>query len=194
MNYLAHLYLSYDNKDVMIGNFIADHVKGNKYSNFRSEIQKGIIFHREIDSYTDSHEIVRKSKRRLNKRYRHYNSVIIDIFFDYFLAKNWNNYSEIPLDIYSKSVNSFFNKISNQLPLQSQQFIKYMTEYNILFNYQYKNGIQKVLNGMNYRTNGKSQMNLAIEDLEKFEVEFAKDFKIFFQDLILFSNNKIKEI
>lgn len=194
MNYLAHLYLSHDNKNVMIGNFIADHVKGNKYSNFRSEIQKGIIFHREIDSYTDSHEIVRKSKRRLNKRYRHYNSVIIDIFFDYFLAKNWNNYSEIPLDIYSKSVNSFFNKISNQLPLQSQQFIKYMTEYNILYNYQYKNGIQKVLNGMNYRTNGKSQMNLAIEDLEKFEVEFAKDFKIFFQDLILFSNNKIKEI
>lgn len=194
MNYLAHLYLSYDNKNVMIGNFIADHVKGNKYSNFRSEIQKGIIFHREIDSYTDSHEIIRKSKRRLNKRYRHYNSVIIDIFFDYFLAKNWNNYSEIPLDIYSKSVNSFFNKISNQLPLQSQQFIKYMTEYNILYNYQYKNGIQKVLNGMNYRTNGKSQMNLAIEDLEKFEVEFAKDFKIFFQDLILFSNNKIKEI
>ena len=68
VNFLAHLYLSQNNTNMMIGNFIADHVKGNDYKKYSNEIQKGILLHREIDTYTDTHPIVRKSKRRLHKR------------------------------------------------------------------------------------------------------------------------------
>ena len=84
VNFLAHLYLSQNNTNMMIGNFIADHVKGNDYKEYSNEIQKGILLHREIDTYTDTHPIVRKSKRRLHKRYRQYNGGIIDILYDYF--------------------------------------------------------------------------------------------------------------
>ncbi len=176
----------------MIGNFIADHIRGNNYEGFSKEIQQGIFLHREIDTFTDAHKIVRKSKRRLHKRYRHYDGVIIDIFYDYFLAKNWATYSAIPLDVYTKSVYQLFDKISSELPAKSQQFIKYMIEYDILFNYQYKEGIAKVLNGMNHRTKGKSQMNLAIEDLSLLEAELQEDFTSFFQDLLDFTNQKLK--
>jgi acyl carrier protein phosphodiesterase len=178
----------------MIGNFIADHIRGNNYEGFSKEIQQGIHLHREIDTFTDAHKIVRKSKRRLHERYRHYDGVIIDIFYDYFLAKNWDNYSAIPLDIYTGSINKLFNEISAELPVKSQQFIKYMIEFNILFNYQFEDGIEKVLNGMNHRTKGKSQMNLAIEDLKKLTKEFEEDFSVFFEDLRNFSNQKTKEI
>lgn len=194
MNFLAHLYLSQNNTNIMIGNFIADHIRGNNYEGFSKEIQKGIFLHREIDTFTDAHKIVRKSKRRLHKRYRHYDGVIIDIFYDYFLAKNWSNYSDIPLELYTKSVYDLFDKIKLELPKKSQQFIKYMIEYNILFNYQYKDGIAKVLNGMNSRTKGKSQMNLAIEDLDILETELQEDFTIFFKDLIAHTNQKLEEI
>ncbi|WP_422897650.1 ACP phosphodiesterase [Polaribacter staleyi] len=194
MNFLAHLYLSQNNTNIMIGNFIADHIRGNNYESFSKEIQQGIFLHREIDTFTDAHEIVRKSKRRLHERYRHYDGVIIDIFYDYFLAKNWADYSEIPLAIYTDSINKLFGSISNQLPVKSQNFIKYMIEYNILFNYQNKEGIEKVLNGMNARTKGKSQMNLAIEDLRILETELQEDFTLFFKDLIAHTNKKIKEI
>ncbi|GAB7257716.1 acyl carrier protein phosphodiesterase [Polaribacter sp. OB-PA-B3] len=194
MNFLAHLYLSQNNKNIMIGNFIADHIRGNNYKEFSIEIQQGIFLHREIDTFTDAHEIVRKSKRRLHPRYRHYSGVIIDIFYDYFLAKNWNNYSEIPLDIYTKSIYQLFNEIKDGLPVKSQNFIKYMIEYDILFNYNNKAGIAKVLNGMNTRTKGLSQMNLAIEDLEVLENELQEDFTLFFKDLIAFTNIKLKEI
>lgn len=194
MNFLAHLYLSQNNTNIMIGNFIADHIRGNNYDKFSKEIQQGIFLHREIDTFTDAHKVVRKSKRRLHKRYRHYDGVIIDIFYDYFLAKNWATYSAIPLAVYTKSVYDLFDKISAELPLKSQQFIKYMIEYDILFNYQYKEGIAKVLNGMNHRTKGKSQMNLAIEDLSLLEAELEEDFTIFFQDLVAFTNQKLKEI
>ncbi|WP_299062364.1 acyl carrier protein phosphodiesterase [uncultured Polaribacter sp.] len=178
----------------MIGNFIADHIRGNKYDGFSKEIQQGILLHREIDTFTDAHEIVRKSKRRLHVRYKHYDGVIIDIFYDYFLAKNWANYSAIPLDVYTAAVYTLFDKIKDDLPVKSQNFINYMIEYNILFNYQFKEGIAKVLNGMNSRTKGKSQMNLAIEDLNILENELEEDFTVFFKDLQKFTFNKLIEI
>lgn len=194
MNFLAHIYLSQNQTNIMIGNFIADHIRGNNYESFSKEIQQGIFLHREIDTFTDAHEVVRKSKRRLHKRYRHYDGVIIDIFYDYFLAKNWANYSAIPLNVYTDAVYKLFDKIKLELPVKSQNFIKYMIEYNILFNYQYKEGIAKVLNGMNARTKGKSQMNLAIEDLTILEEELQEDFTLFFKDLIAHTNQKLKEI
>ena len=194
MNFLAHLYLSRNNTNIMIGNFIADHIQGNKYEGFSAEIQQGIFLHREIDTFTDAHEVVRKSKRRLHERYRHYDGVIIDIFYDYFLAKNWASYSEIPLELFTKSVSNLLDEVKLDLPIKSQQFINYMIEYNILFNYQYKDGIEKVLNGMNKRTKGKSQMNLAIEDLQCLEAEFEADFTLFFKELIAHTNQKLKKI
>ena len=194
MNFLAHLYLSENNTNIMIGNFIADHIKGNNYDGFSEKIQQGVFLHREIDTFTDAHEVVRKSKRRLHERYRHYDGVIIDIFYDYFLAKNWADYSVIPLDVYTDSINKFFYEISPELPLKSQNFIKYMIQYNILFNYQFKDGIERVLNGMNTRTKGKSQMNLAIEDLTILHQEFEDDFTIFFKDLQNFTVQKLQEI
>tara|TARA_B110001450_G_scaffold86122_1_gene82084 strand:+ start:942 stop:1529 length:588 start_codon:yes stop_codon:yes gene_type:complete len=194
MNFLAHLYLSQNNTNIMIGNFIADHIRGNNYEEYSREIQQGVFLHREIDTFTDTHQIVRKSKRRLHERYRHYDGVIIDIFFDYFLAKNWAKFSAIPFDIYTDSINTFFNEIATILPIKSQNFIKYMIEYNILFNYQFQEGIEKVLHGMNHRTKGRSQMNLAIEDLKNLEKEFENDFTLFFSDLQKFTSKKLKNI
>ncbi len=176
----------------MIGNFIADHIKGNQFKHYNEEIQKGIFLHREIDTFTDAHEIVRISKRRLHERYRHYDGVIIDIFYDHFLAKNWANYSKIPLQDFANNVYNLLQENWEILPLKSQNFIKYMIEHNMLFNYQYENGIEMVLKGMNHRTKGKSQMDLAIHDLQLYNQDFENDFLIFFEDLKLYSSNFTK--
>lgn len=178
----------------MIGNYIADHIKGTKLQDYPEEIQKGIQLHRAIDTFTDAHEIVRKSKRRLHERYGHYDGVIIDIFYDHFLAKNWDTYSAIPLEVYSKSVYTLLNQNKEILPANSIRFLEYMIQYDILYNYQYADGIQKVLNGMNYRTKGKSQMNLAIEDLVTLHSELEEDFTVFFEDLRNFSEEKINQL
>lgn len=194
MNFLAHLYLSFSDENIMIGNFIADHVKGNQILEFSSEIQQGIQLHRAIDTYTDNHSVVKKSKERLHSRYRHYDGVIIDIFYDYFLAKNWNDYSAIPLQTYANEIYSLFTKNYSILPIKTQQFVQYMISYNILYNYQFKEGIQKVLNGMNHRTQGKSQMHLALEDLIAFEEDLDNDFTLFFKELVEFSKNKLASL
>ena len=101
MNFLAHIYLSNDNDFLKIGNFIADSIHGNNYLHFEEEVKKGIILHRHIDTFTDSHPTYRKSKHRLHQKYGHYSGVIMDIVYDHFLAKNWNNYSNEKLEDYA---------------------------------------------------------------------------------------------
>ncbi len=194
MNFLAHLYLSGSNTNILIGNFIADSVRGNKFTHFRPEIQQGILLHRQIDTFTDAHKIVRKSKRRLHERYGHYDGVIIDLFYDHYLAKNWNDYSAIPLDVCTKSVYKLLRDNFDILPEKTQNLLPNMTESNWLYKYKSFEGMKAVLNGMNRRTNQKSKMNLAIEDLQNSHKDFEDDFTLFFKELCIFSAKKLKEI
>ena len=190
MNFLAHLYLSKENKNILIGNFIADAVKGKRHENYSREIQAGILLHREIDTYTDQHPIVRRSKKRLHKRYNHYSGVIIDILYDHFLAKNWSQYSNIPLDVYANGVYDFLYEKIKTFPEKIQYMLPYMIEYDWLSSYAEIEGIKRILDGMNRRTQGKSNMDLAIEDLNSHYSEFETDFTDFFKELEDFTSKK----
>jgi acyl carrier protein phosphodiesterase len=194
MNFLAHIYLSNESEHIKIGNFIADAIIGNKYNHLPEEIQKGIKLHRQIDSFTDAHEIVRKSKRRLHERYNHYDGVIIDILYDHYLAKNWANYSQIPLRDYTQAFYKILTKNYELLPDKTKHLMPHMIQDDWLYNYGNLDGIERVLQGMNRRTKNKSQMHLAIEDLKINYSNFENDFEEFFQQLINFTNKKIKEL
>ena len=118
MNFLTHIYLSGDSELVRIGNFMADGIRGNDYLNFPEEVKKGILLHRQIDTFTDAHPIYRKSKHRLHDKYGHYSGVIMDILYDYFLAKNWKNYSEEPLEDY---VADFYQSLESNYDILSEK-------------------------------------------------------------------------
>ena len=194
MNFLAHLFLSQNNQEIMIGNFIADAVRGNKYKHFAPNIQKGIILHRNIDTFTDQHPIVRISKRRLHERYNHYDGVIIDIFYDHFLAKNWQQYSAIPLATFSEDFYKLLHRNYEILPDKIKHMLPFLEKYNWLYNYQFMEGMESVLEGMNRRTKLKSHMNLAIQDLKEHYKVFENDFNLFFKDLIEYTTIRINEI
>lgn len=194
MNFLAHIFLSGQNEDLIIGNFIADSVKGKKYLNFPSGIQKGIILHRSIDYFTDTHPVVRQSTSRLFKNYSHYSAVIVDIYYDHFLASNWSNYSETPLEIYIADFYLLLEKNFSILPEPIQRFFPVMVEENWLLSYASIEGIQKILYQMNIRTRGKSKMDKAVKDLQDNYKDFEGDFNTFFPDLQKFTKQKIKTL
>jgi acyl carrier protein phosphodiesterase len=194
MNFLAHIYLSGDNEGITIGNFIADGIKGKRYRKYPQQIQKGILLHRAIDSYTDSHPIVKQSTKRLHENYSHYSGVIVDILYDHFLAKNWKNYHDTPLDEY---VDEFYEMLRNNfgvLPTRIQRMMPYMIGDNWLLNYATIAGISKILNQMNIRTKGISKMNFAVLELEEFYTEFEEEFTSFFAELIEYSKNKLTQL
>ena len=190
MNFLAHIYLSFGDDEITLGNFMADSIRGNKFKHLPARIQKGILLHREIDTFTDAHPIHKKSSKRLHKNYSHYSRVIVDIFYDHFLAKNWERYSETPLDIF---VENFYDLLEDNytiLPTGVKRMMPYMIADNWIFNYSKMQGIGKVLNGMNRRTKNKSRMNFAILDLEEHYGTFEKEFIDFFEELQVFSKQK----
>lgn len=194
MNFLAHIYLSGNNEKIAIGNFIADSVRGSKYKGFPKDIQKGIILHRRIDSYTDAHKIFRQSTKRLHKNYSHYAGVIVDIFYDHFLAKNWKHYSDISLEDYSLQFYSSLGDHYDILPEKVKKMMPYLISGNWLLSYATIDGIQQVLNGMNRRTKNRSKMNLATKELQEYYKEFENEFTLFFDELINYSNQRLKEI
>lgn len=191
MNFLAHIYLSGDDEAIIIGNFIADGIKGRRYEKFPAPIAKGILLHRAIDSFTDSHPTVHQSTARLHKNYSHYSGVIVDILYDHFLAKNWNRYSDVPLEDYVQNFYGLLRKNFTTLPPRIQKMMPYMIADNWLLSYATIEGIGKILAQMNVRTKGISKMNLAVAELQKYYGEFEAEFTSFFEELIAYSQQKL---
>lgn len=194
MNYLAHIYLSGNDKAVTVGNFIADGIKGKDYLNYPKSIQTGILLHREIDTFTDAHPIVRQSTKRLHKKYSHYSGIIVDILYDHFLAKNWLRYCNLPLHEYTTDFYNTIDEYHDMLPMRIKKMMPYMMADNWLLSYASIQGISKVLDGMNRRTKNRAKMNEAVIELEDFYDEFEQEFTAFFDELISFSQDKLKAL
>lgn len=194
MNYLAHIYLSFGDDGITLGNFIADSIRGNQYKHLPERIQQGIILHRAIDTFTDTHPIPRISSKRLHVNYSHYSRVIVDIFYDHFLARNWKAYSDIPLDEYVGWFYGLLQMNYTFMPPKVKYMMPYLIDDNWLVSYADLNGIAKVLQGMNRRTRNKSGMDTAIRDLEENYSLFEHEFTTFFEELVLFSRREFQKL
>jgi acyl carrier protein phosphodiesterase len=200
MNFLAHAYLSGENNKILVGNFIADFVKGRQQlAVYETEIVKGIEFHRAIDAFTDTHEIVRLTKSHLRPKYHHYSGVIADVFYDHFLAKNWNKYHQQPLADFASYVYATVHTYESILPEGVKRMFPYMMRGNWLLNYAKIEGIHRALTGMSNRTPYVSRMDEAVHDLrDQYEI-FQKEFEGFFPLLIgycahwLAENSQVRE-
>ena len=188
MNFLAHLYLSGDDPQMMVGNFIGDFVKGRDLKEqFGEGIAKGVELHRAIDEFTDRHPIVKQSKTRLFPSYRHYSAVIVDIYYDHFLAAGWKNYSAEPLDQFARRAYRLINDQHDLLPDQVKHMLQYMERGNWLLNYAQIEGIQRALTGMSRRASFESKMEQSVNELRAHYSDFESEFKLFFPELEKFA-------
>lgn len=193
MNFLAHIYLSGENDDLLkIGNFMADSIRGKQYLTYSLPIQKGILLHRKIDFFTDSHPIFRQSKKRLVPQFGHYAGVITDIFYDHFLAKNWNLYTDIPLKIYVKNFYQLLENKKELLNKQTQQLVSHMIQDNWLEAYQSVEGISRILYQMDKRTEFQSRMQHATDELFSNTSFFEQEFFDFFDDIHAFVKKELE--
>src|SRR5688572_18797949 len=110
MNYLAHAFLSNNDKDLLVGNFIADHIRGNKYEIYSEEIISGIKLHRNIDTFTDAHHLFKESKRVFYNGFEKHSGILVDIYFDHLLAKNFEKYSSQSLSDFSQQVYRIYSE------------------------------------------------------------------------------------
>lgn len=185
MNYLAHIFLSGTDRQVQLGNFIGDAVKGSSYNNYPKSISDGILLHRAIDAYTDKHPAVREIIQLIKPYFGRYSGVLLDIFFDYLLASRFNEFSEISLKQYSR--NFYFTIIRNHryLPERIKNFMWHFIGTNRLCKYASKDGIRMSLEIMvNYKRIDIS-VDKSIDYLTEYEEELMDVFKILFRELQL---------
>ncbi len=193
MNFLAHIYLSWKDENLMLGNFIADMVKGRQIEQFSREVVRGILLHRKIDEYTDSHPVVSRSKDRIRGKYRHYSGVVVDMYYDHYLAKNWTDYSNEPLDLFVQSAYNVLMKNYVMLPKRAKFILPLMIGSNWLVNYADLKSFKRHMEGMAKRTHFESGMEHAVDDLKQHYNEFRNDFREFFPDLAAFSKRFIEK-
>jgi acyl carrier protein phosphodiesterase len=194
MNFLAHIYLSGENDLMKIGNFMADGIHGKHFDHFPKEIQKGIILHREIDTFTDAHPIFRQSTKRLHPNYHHYSGIIVDIFYDHFLAKNWSSYSAESLEQYTERFYQSLRDNYEFLNEKTQKMLPYLIQQNWLMSYQTIDGIENVLVKMDNRMKRNSIMRLSVAELRTYYAEFEQEFTTFFDAIIAHTNLKIQTL
>jgi acyl carrier protein phosphodiesterase len=184
MNFLAHLYLSGDHPQRMVGNFIGDFVRGrNLAERYAPEIARGIELHRLIDEFTDRHAVVTLSKQRLRPKYRHYAAVIVDVYYDHFLAAAWGEHHQTPLESYAAMAYRHVLDHEAILPERVKYMMPYMMQGNWLVNYGRVEGIHRALTGMSRRTPYESKMEQAAGDLEADYELYRSEFEKFFPEL-----------
>lgn len=162
---------------------MGDFVKGSQLDHLPEMVAKGITLHREIDNYTDNHPIVSLSKDKLREKYRHYSGVIVDMYYDHFLAKNFHLYHNQALEDFASEKYKMLSAKIELIPERGQHMLPYMIKGDWLTNYARKEGIHRSLTGLSRRTKFNSKLELAIQDLTIHYSAFEREFSDFFVEI-----------
>lgn len=194
MNYLAHAYLSFNDPSIVTGNMISDVVKGKTKFDYPAAIQNGIMLHRAIDEFTDTHEITRQAKMYFKVPYRLYAGAFVDIVYDHFLANDKKQFiTENSLYAFSQSTYSILDNNIAFLPLKFLNMFPYMKVQNWLYGYRLKEGIEKSFGGMVQRAVYLSDASEAYNLFIKHYDELSGCYDEFFPALKDFTINQLSQ-
>ena len=180
MNFVAHQYLSFKQQSLQIGNLLGETVKGKQYSDFPDDIQKGILLHRSIDTFTDSHEIVKQSSSYFHETQHKFAPIIVDVIYDYFLIKHWNDFSDTPYQKFKLDCYQLFKNEYDTFPKKLQETIFYLLKYDWFENYSTIEGVQKTLKGIGSRAKFENNLHQIIPEFEQYYSMLEQDFLQFF--------------
>jgi acyl carrier protein phosphodiesterase len=163
VNYLAHFYLSFNDRELMIGQFAGDAVKGLNYNQYPESISNGILLHRHIDHYTDTHPINQDLRKELRAELGLLTPVAMDMYFDHLLARSWNDWHAEELDQFTSDVYRILTDSKEYLPERMKHTLTYMRRDNWLLHYQYFDGLSRSLKGLSGRVSGGEVLRKAPE-------------------------------
>jgi acyl carrier protein phosphodiesterase len=194
MNYLAHAYLSFNDPEILVGNMISDFVKGKKKFDYPLRIQAGIMLHRIIDEFTDSHPATREAKEFFRPHYRLYSGAFIDVVFDHFLALNSNEFTETSLLNFSQQVYSFLDVNKQWLPERFAGMFPYMKSQNWLYNYRTRWGTEKSFGGLVRRSVYMTESETASRLFGVHYQPLQECFRLFWQDARPFIQKQFEQL
>lgn len=194
MNFLAHILLSGKRPQLQFGNFIGDGVKGHAYTHYPPEICKGIVLHRAIDDFTDTHPLIKEEVDRMRPYFGRYASVLLDVFLDYLLASHFEQFSDKTLSRFSRSFYGVLVRYYLLLPPRFKRFIWHFIATNRLSKYQTKAGLRDSLYLMTSGQRVPISVDVAMKYLSENEERMWLFFQPFFDEMATFVRQRIEEM
>jgi acyl carrier protein phosphodiesterase len=189
MNFLAHLFLTHHNDDWMVGNMVADFITNKELHGLSAGVREGVMVHRYIDTYTDAHEAVKQSTRRLRFVFHKYAPVVADIYYDFLLIKNWEQYTNYDFEEFRYRTYDILQSRLNDMPPALQERLPKMIAHDWLKNYGTQAGLQFTFDKFAKRTAYKVDFSNAAAILVQYLNEFDEDFNLFFPELMDYIKN-----
>lgn len=187
MNYLAHLYLAGDDPDERFGSLLGDFVKGRPEQAYDGAVLLGILLHRRVDSFTDAHPVFARSRARVEPGLRRFAGVLVDLFFDHFLARDWASLHPTPLECYARDIYRMVTRREAEMPASMVPAMRYMVAYDSLHAYRDRRHVARALGGIGRRLKRPVPLEQGVRDLERREADFQADFRDFFPQLQAFA-------
>ena len=187
MNYLAHALLASESPEVMVGGLMGDFVKGRVPPDLPASIRHGIVMHRRIDTFTDTHELVLASKRLVSPGRRRFAGIMVDVFFDHFLARHWQRYSCNSLPQFTSDVYRILYRHWLVLPTRLRRILPFMAGEDWLASYCDIQAIHASIDGISLRRlRRENSLYQGANELERRYSEFEQHFFQFFPQLVDF--------
>jgi acyl carrier protein phosphodiesterase len=195
MNFLAHAHLSFNHPQILVGNMISDFVKGKKQYEYAAPIHKGIQLHRAIDNFTDTHEATQNIKLFFRPQYRLYSGAFTDVVYDHFLANDTMQFlTDDDLKKFTLTTYQILETNFEILPETFKKMLPYMIEYNWLYNYKNKWGIEKSFNGLVKRSLYLTESGVAFDIFNTHYGDIKSWYEIFYPDLKKFAAHQLQQI
>jgi acyl carrier protein phosphodiesterase len=193
MNYLAHAYLSFGRPGILVGNMISDHVKGKRKFDYPGQIQQGIAVHREIDRFTDTHPATKEAKEVFRPAYRLYAGSLMDVIYDHFLALDENEFTDESLKAFTINTYAMLDQFTDHFPEKFSRMYPYMKAQNWLYNYRYRQGIEKSLAGVVRRAKYLEESDTAYLLFNEHYNKLKDLYQLFFPELKNMTANFLKQ-
>jgi acyl carrier protein phosphodiesterase len=191
MNYLAHSFLSFSSEPVLFGQFIADDIKGSKWQQFEKSVQTGILLHRFIDDYTDSHPLLLELKKQLYPTLGKFSGVVLDVLFDHVLSQNWHHYSEQMRETWIQSTYSLLQKRQAEMTDKRRFIAEKMIEHDWMNMYKTEDGTSRILNQMSLRIPFANPLKDSFQIYRMHEKDIISTFQDFFPQILWATQNKL---
>lgn len=194
MNYLGHAYLSFNSRQILVGNMISDFIKGKEQFVFSGNIRQGIVLHRQIDQFTDTHPATKKAMEIFRPYYRLYSAPIMDILFDHFLANDPTLFDDQSLKEFTQRTYRHLEENTVNLPVRFLHVFTYMKAEDWLYNYKYPEGIRKSLYGLMRRASFAKESDTAYRLFLEHHSFLNECYNEFWPDVKQFAKQKLEEL
>ena len=194
MNHLAHFLLAQGKPHLEIGAFLGDYIKGSLDGQYPRSIENGIRLHRKIDAFTDKHPVIRQSCSRIDPPLRRYAPIMIDVFFDHFLARHWLTYGSGPLHKFSEGIFETLEASADIMPTRAREVARRMQQHQVLSAYADASFLVPVLNRLSQRLKRDNPLADGFTQFENNELELESDFANFFPDVMAYARDAASDL